>query len=125
MLQPYLQYNQINKDAAIGLPQAAASYSGAVIADYAFTQRVSLAARAEYIATTGHASSPAVTNLLYGFGSSAFSFTLTPTYIYKRYFLRADAAVVDVVHLTAGSGFGEDGRSTTQLRGVLQAGIVF
>ena len=125
MLQPYLQYNHVAKDAAIGIPRATASYSGAIIADYAFTQRFSLAARTEYIATTGHASSPTVTNLLYGLGSGAFSLTLTPTYIYKQYFIRADAALVAITNLTAGAGFGQDGRSSSQVRGVLQAGIVF
>ncbi len=125
MLQPYLQYNRVDKDAGIGIPQTTASYSGAVIADYAFTERFSLAARTEYIATTGHPSSPAVTNLLYGLGSGAFSFTLTPTYIYKQYFIRADAAVVEITNLTAGAGFGQDGRSSSQVRGVLQAGLVF
>lgn len=125
MLQPYLQYNHVAKDASIGIPHSTASYSGAVIADYAFTQRFSLAARTEYIATTGHGSSPAVTNLLYGLGSGAFSFTLTPTYIYRQYFIRADAALVEITNLTAGTGFGQDGRSSSQLRGVLQAGIVF
>ncbi len=125
LLQPYLQYNQVDKDAGIGIPQATASYSGAVIADYAFTQRFSIAARTEYIATTGHASSPAVTNLLFGLGSGAFSFTLTPAYIFRQYFIRADAAVIEITHLTAGSGFGQDGRSSSQVRGVLQAGIVF
>ncbi len=125
MLQPYLQYSHVARDARIGIAQATASYSGAIIADYAFTPGFSLAARAEYIATTGRRSSPAVTNLLYGLGSAAFSVTLTPTYVYRQYFIRADAAVVTITNLTAGDGFGQDGRGNSQMRGVLEAGIVF
>ena len=125
MLQPYLQYSHVAKNPGIGIARQTASYSGAVIADYAFTQRVSLAARAEYIATAGRPAAPAVTNLLYGLGSAAFSFTLTPTYVYRQYFVRADAAIVQITNLTAGDGFGQDGRRTSQWRGMLQAGIVF
>ena len=125
VLQPYLQYNHAARNPAIGIAQDIASYGGAVIADYTFTKRLSLAARAEYIATTGRPSPLLVANFLYGLGSGAFSFTLTPTFVYKQYFVRAEAAVVQITSLTAGSGFGQDGRSASQIRGVLQAGIVF
>ena len=124
-LQPYFQYNEVGRNAAIGIPQSTATISGAVIGNYAFTERFSMSARAEYIASTGQPSSPSVTNLLYGLGSSAFSLTLTPAYVYKRYFVRADAAVVGITKMTEGSGFGQDGRASSQLRGVLQTGIVF
>ncbi|MGT2492307.1 outer membrane beta-barrel protein [Cupriavidus basilensis] len=48
-----------------------------------------LPVRLEYIGSTGSAAGGAP-NLLYGPGSAAWSFTVTPTYQYKRFFARAE-----------------------------------
>ena len=64
-------------------------------------------------------------NLLYGPGSNAFAFTVTPTYQKGGFFIRADASVVDARSFTAGSAFGALGKNDTQTRGVVEAGVMF
>jgi hypothetical protein len=122
---PYVQYSHVGADPSIGITRTARAYGGAVIANYAFTRSYQLAARAEYIRTNGGSNGIAPTNLLYGAGSGAFSFTLTPTFTCKRFFLRAEASLVAVQHLQAGDGFGREGDGDTQIRGLLETGVVF
>ena len=124
-ITPYLQYSHVSADAGLGLYRDASSFGGAVLANYAVSPAFQLAGRAEYIATSGHASDPLAANLLYGAGSGAFSFTLTPTYIHQHFFTRADLSVVAVNKGVAGGMFGRDGNAATQVRGLLEAGIVY
>lgn len=123
MVQPYLQYTHVPR-----IDQAASAkadtYSGALLVKYAVNAHFSLPARIEYIDTTGHDgdSSP---NLLYGQGSKAFSFTVTPTYTYKAFFARAEANYIHASSVTSGSAFGENGDKRSQIRGLVEAGVVF
>ena len=96
--------------------------SGAFLMTYNFKRGFSLAPRVEYIATTGNSNA---VNLLYGPGSGAFSFTVTPTYRRDAFFLRGDLAVVHASSMTPGFGFGTAGQSANQARGVLEAGFMF
>ena len=123
-VSPYFQSNHVHADPRIGL-YGATAYSGAVLANYVFTPMFQLAARGEYISTSGRIQDAPVTNLLYGAGSNAFSVTLTPTVIYQRFFARTDLAVVDIGNLTPGDGFGRHGDANTQFRGVFETGIIF
>ena len=115
----------MDANSAIGIYSSANTYSGAVIANYVFTPKFQLAGRAEYIKTDGGSSNVAPTNLLYGANSGAFSFTLTPTFTYNHFFVRADASVVHITNLVSGDGFGHDGNASTQVRGLLEGGIIF
>jgi hypothetical protein len=78
----------------------------------------------EYISSTGTAANSAV-NLLYGPGSGAFSFTVTPTYRKDAFFLRGDLAIVHATNMVPGFGFGTIGQNATQPRGVVEAGFMF
>jgi hypothetical protein len=122
VLQPYLQITDVPTNAKIGITQGAGTRSGAFLMTYNFKRGFSLAPRVEYIATTGNANA---VNLLYGPGSGAFSFTVTPTYRKDAFFLRGDLAVVHATSLTPGFGFGTAGQSANQARGVLEAGFMF
>ena len=124
VVQPYLQITDVPTNAKIGITQGAGTRSGAFLATYNFKRGFSLAPRVEYIATTGSVSNGAV-NLLYGPGSGAFSFTVTPTYRKDAFFLRGDLAVVHATSMTPGFGFGTSGQSANQPRGVLEAGFMF
>jgi hypothetical protein len=64
-------------------------------------------------------------NLLYGPGSNAFSFTVTPTWQKGAFFARAEYSVADARSFTAGDAFGKLGTQGTQSRGVIEAGIMF
>ncbi len=124
-ITPYFQYSHVDANANLGLYHSASTYSGAVLANYVFTPMFQLAARGEYISTSGHKSDALATNLLYGAGSSAFSVTVTPTFTYNHYFARADLSVVDISDLTAGDGFGRQGDTHTQFRALLETGVIF
>jgi len=85
---------------------------------------VSLPVRLEYISSTGSLANGAP-NLLYGPGSNAWSITLTPTYQYKIFFVRAEFSHVKANSTTPGLAFGPGGTNTTQTRGVFEIGFLF
>jgi len=124
VIQPYFQYTNVPTNTKIGITQGAGTKGGAVLATYNFKRGFSLAVRPEYIKSTGNVSSGTI-NLLYGPGSGAFGFTVTPTYRKDAFFLRGDLAIVHATDMTAGLGFGTAGQSANQPRGVLEAGFMF
>ncbi len=124
-ITPYLQFSHVPARPDIGLRGSAATYSGALLANYVFTPAFQLAGRLEYIKTDGGAYAIAHANLLYGAGSGAYSVTVTPTFTYRRYFARADLSVVGITGLRDGDGFGDDGNKRVQVRGILETGVVF
>jgi hypothetical protein len=131
-ITPYLQYTNVEADPAIGIPVGASTYGGAVLAAYAFNDNFSLGSRVEYISQSGRPGGLAP-SLLYGPGSSAFSFTITPTYTINRFFVRGEYAHVELFDITRGdlalatngSGFGRNGNQTSQERFMLETGITF
>lgn len=125
MASPYLQYSAVPRNAVLGIRSAASLYGAAVLASYAATPTFSLGARVEYEASSGSAALPGATNLLYGPGSCAASFTITPTYVRGHWFLRADMSALALSHVAHGDGFGGNGRGMSQLRGLLEAGYTF
>lgn len=124
MVQPYFQYTDVPTNANVGIEQGAGTRGGALLLTYNFKHGFSLAPRVEYIKSTGSVDNEAV-NLLYGPGSGAFSFTVTPTYRKDAFFLRGDLAIVHATNLTPGFGFGTTGVSANQPRGVVEAGFMF
>jgi hypothetical protein len=123
-ITPYLQFTNVPANASLGFGQDASTYGGAILANYAINDNVNLAGRWEYIASTGSLAKGAP-NLLYGPGSSAMSFTMTPTWQDGIYFLRADTSVVTAFSTTPGFAFGKAGNAKTQARFVLETGIIF
>lgn len=123
-IQPYWQYTSVPTNPAAGIAKGATTDGAALLLNYNFKHGFSLALRPEYISSSGSAASGSV-NLLYGPGSGAFSFTATPTYQRKAFFLRADGAAVDARKVAPGDGFGKLGQNGTQARGVIEAGFLF
>lgn len=121
---PYLQYTNVDRDAGLGIAQGASTYAAAVLASYAITTEVSLAGRVEYIAQSGNRDT-GTTNLLYGPGSQAVSFTVTPTYQKGVFFARAEYSFVKALDVTPGLAFGRTGEQTSQNRFMLETGIIF
>lgn len=124
VVQPYLQFTNVPTNASIGIDQGAGTKAGAVLLTYNFNRGFSLAARTEYIKSSGSISNGAI-NLLYGPGSGAFAFTVTPTYRKDAFFLRGDLAIVHATDMTPGAAFGVSGLDSNQPRGVVEAGFVF
>lgn len=123
MIQPYLQYTHVPRLSRLGTTKAS-TYSGALLVKYKVSDNVTIPARVEYLDSTGRVGS-AAPSLLYGQGSNAFSFTITPTYTQGVFFARAEVNYVRASSVTPGFAFGEFGDKRSQLRGVLEAGVVF
>jgi len=125
IITPYVQFSHVSANSSIGILKDANTYSGAILANYVFTPKFQLAGRVEYVGTSGNKGDPLGTNLLYGPGSGAFSVTVTPTFTYKQFFARADLSLVDITDRTPGLGFGSSGNESTQVRALLETGVIF
>jgi putative OmpL-like beta-barrel porin-2 len=125
-ITPYFQYTNVpgTKSFPLGPVKGASTYGAALLANFAYNDNLNLAARWEFISSTGSVGKGNV-NLLYGPGSDALSFTFTPTYQLGIGFLRADASVVTTSNTTPGFVFGHSGNKQTQGRFVVEAGVVF
>ncbi|HVC89122.1 MAG TPA: outer membrane beta-barrel protein [Acidobacteriaceae bacterium] len=124
ILEPYIQITHVPMNTDIGVGHATSTIGGAVLGTYTFTPHVTLAARGEYLASTGSTSDGSV-NLMYGTGSDAWSMTLTPTYQDNAFFARAEFSAVHAMDTTAGDVFGSSGTNATQVRGIIEAGFMF
>jgi Putative beta-barrel porin-2, OmpL-like. bbp2 len=125
-ITPYWQYTRVPANPILAIIKTGTTDGGALLLNYNFKHGISLAARPEYIVSSGNAGDPLALNLLgYGPGSKAFAFTLTPTYQKGGFFLRGDVAVVDASRITRGLAFGSAGVNGKQVRGVVEAGFMF
>ena len=128
-LSPYVQYVSVPTLPHFDYTTKETSWGAALLANYAFDAKsklagVSLPFRIEYMSTSG--SAPTSPNLLFGPGSNAWSFTITPTYQYKNYFIRGELAYV-TANKYAGSGaaYGTAGDKGAQTRGLIETGVLF
>jgi hypothetical protein len=127
VITPYFQETNIPFNPDIGVLKSTQTLSGAILASYAITDMISVAGRAEYIGTTGNENSPkgSAANLLYGVGSDAFSLTLTPTFQYKQFFFRGEVSYVQANSYAPGAVFGKEGMNNSQVRGLVETGVIF
>ena len=125
-ITPYYQYTNVKANPSIGIFASAHTNGGAILANYNFKHGISLSVRPEYIKSSGSVLDEIPTNLLYGPGSGAFAFTITPTYVKDGFFIRGDFSIVHATDTTSAFGvFGPDGSKTNQPRGVIEAGFMF
>jgi hypothetical protein len=124
IITPYYQYTEVQKNLKAGIAKGTKTNGGAILVSKAFSHGFSLPARFEYIASNGGPLNGNV-NLLYGPGSKATSFTVTPTYQAGGFFFRMDLAVVHAIDYTKGFVFGPAGANENQFRGVAEMGFVF
>ena len=128
-LNPYLQYTSRATLPHIGITHKETSFGAALLVNYAFDAKsklagVSLPFRVEYLTTNGSSFNAA--NLLFAPGSNAWSFTFTPTYQYKNYFIRGEAAYVSASKFKPFDGaYGINGDKSNQLRGLIETGVLF
>jgi len=124
-IQPYLQYTAVPKAALLKTAQNAATYGAALLVNYSVPHSgFSLPVRVEYITSTGSAAEGAP-SLIYGAGSKAWSATVTPTYQYKRIFVRGELSHVKAGNITGGSAFGQLGNDDSQTRVLIETGFIF
>jgi hypothetical protein len=129
IITPYFQATHVPANPSAGAFHDASTFGGAILGSYSFPTHsllrgVSLPLRLEYISSTGSAANGAP-SLIYGPGSSAWSVTLTPTYQFEKYFVRAEVAYVDAMHTMPGAAFGLNGNAKSRVRGALEFGILF
>jgi hypothetical protein len=127
VITPYFQETNIPFNPEIGVLKSTQTLSGAILASYAITDKISVAARGEYLGTTGNENSPkgSAANLLYGVGSDAFSLTLTPTFQWNQFFFRGEVSYVQANSYTPGDVFGKEGNNNSQVRGLIETGVIF
>ncbi len=125
IIQPYLQYTDLQSDAALGVAKSTSTFGAAVLVNYAVPNTpFNVSGRVEYISTSGSMTDGSA-NLLYGPGSKAWSGTLTATYQQGVLFTRAEVSFVSASDTTDGYAFGLTGKSTSQTRVAVEAGILF
>jgi hypothetical protein len=125
VVEPYLQYTELKANAAIGVGHDTSTFGAAILVNYAVPNTsYNVSGRVEYISSSGSVTDGSA-NLLYGPGSSAWSGTLTATYQSGVLFTRAEVSYVDASNTTNGFAFGLTGKSTSQARFAIEAGILF
>ncbi len=123
-ITPYLQYTHVSSGTKLGLDHGGDTYGGALLVTYNLSSNWNLAGRVEYIDSNGSIADGAP-NLLYGPGSKAWSFTVTPTYQYKIFFVRPEASFIALSNTTPGAALGPNFDSKNQFRAMLEAGVLF
>jgi hypothetical protein len=133
-IQPYLQYAHVPRLEQFDANGSASTWGGALLASYDFGAGTvpaalrlpgfKLAGRLEYISSTGSVAGGAP-NLLYGPGSAAWSLTLTPTYQHRNFFVRGELSYVGTSDRAAGAAFGTSGNKNSQVRGLVELGLLF
>jgi hypothetical protein len=125
--QPYLLWVESPASSALGYTNAEHAFGAAFMGTYSLNTIWSLPFRVEYgkNGSTQSDKSPNANLLGYGPGSSAWTYTLTPTYRKGVFFARAEASDVTVSNLTPGTAFGAGGMQSNQFRSGLEAGLQF
>lgn len=133
-IAPYLQYSVVPANPSIGILNRSDSKGAAILFNYKLSSefgasfssvgKVYFPIRIEYINSNGGTPSNGG-SLLYGPNSSAWSFTITPTYQAGKYFVRGEISSVKILNLTAGQGFGAQGINSNQLRAMIEVGGLF
>ena len=129
LISPYFQYTKTRKHEDLGFP-AGYTVGGAVLAKYSLTPTFSLAGRVEYEKTHSDACSAtavacAPTSFLLGVNSKAWTFTVTPTWQKGIFFVRGEGSYVHGSSIPPGAGFGATGAEKSQVRGVVETGVLF
>jgi hypothetical protein len=123
IIQPYFQATHVPAQPSLGWTTTANTFGMAVLGNYDLGGGFNLGGRLEYISSTGRvATAP---NLLYGPGSGAFSFTLTPCFQWSYFFARADFSWVKANNVVTGFGLGPNADGRSQTRVVVETGIIF
>jgi hypothetical protein len=123
-IQPYVQVGHIPTRTSVGILHSATTYGGAILGKYSFNGQWALAGRAEVIKSTGSLGNGAP-SLVYGPGSGAWSLTLTPTWQKDIFFTRVEGSYVHAWHVAPGFGLGPNFNDKSQVRGLIEAGIIF
>ncbi|MGH9417712.1 MAG: outer membrane beta-barrel protein [Terriglobales bacterium] len=124
MVEPYFQFSDVPAAEVAAIAHGAQTWGGALLASRKLPGHFSLAVRAEFIRATGSPPKESV-NLLYGPGSGAWSWTVTPGWQPQHFFVRGDLSLVNAIRPAAGDAFGRAGNDRNQFRAALETGFAF
>lgn len=117
------QYSKVPTNAAIGITKGATTNGFGAYLSKSFKSGFGLPVRFEYLKQSGTVNGPEA-SLLYGPGSSAFTFTATPTYQKGGFYFRSDLGFVNTSN-SAGYAFGPAGNAASQFRATGEFGFIF
>ena len=134
-IMPYMQFTYVPMNTAVGINGQSQSLGFALLSTYHVTPlengvapmfHVSLPVRFEYQSSYGNSNlANNLAGLMYGPGSAAWSGTLTPTVQWKKVFARGEFSYVKAFNALQGSAFGANGVNNSQIRLLLEAGVLF
>ena len=122
LVQPYFQYAWAPDLPGAGTTKAQ-NFAVGLLAKYKIDDHWSMPVRFEYIDSNRPSATAA--SFLYGPGSKAYSFTVTPTYTWNRFFIRPEFSYVRADDITPGAAFGAAGLNKEQVRGRMEFGVMF
>ena len=117
------QYSNIPTNTKIGIVKGATTNGFGAYLSKSFKSGFALPIRYEYLKQSGKVNGPDV-SLLYGPGSSAWTFTATPTYQKGGFYFRSDLGFVDTSN-SSGYAFGSTGTAASQFRATGEFGFIF
>lgn len=123
-ISPYVQYVEAPADPLHGALKGASSTGAALLVNYAVDDHWKIAARGEYVESTGSASAGSANMLIAGPGSKAWSITLTPTYQYKVFFARLEGSYVSASDTTPGFAYGPVFNRDSQTSVFFETGVL-
>jgi Putative beta-barrel porin-2, OmpL-like. bbp2 len=126
MIQPYLQYTMSPASDTLGFTDGNHVWGAALLAAYQFTPAWTLGGRIEYVSSSGASNTSANNDLLgYGPGSRARTLTVTPVWQDGGLFVRAEWSYIKVINGSPGTQFGTQRNDSTQMRVLLESGVMF
>lgn len=125
IVQPYIQYSETPSDAHLGFGKSASLWGEGLLVNYAVPNTsYNVSARVEGEQSSGSPGDGSP-NTLYGVGSDAWSFTITPSWQSGVFFARAEASYVATSKAVSGFALGPTGTNTEQFRFAIETGILF
>ena len=130
---PYLQYTLIPINQSVGILSQYNTMGAAILinykrpleaADSESGKKLSIPLRIEFLKEQGGSQNSSQT-LFYGPNSRAWTFTLTPTLQFNRYFARLEGSYIQTINPMPGLTFGANGMAKSQVRGLLEIGFLY
>ncbi|HEY2068122.1 MAG TPA: outer membrane beta-barrel protein [Rhizomicrobium sp.] len=127
VITPYVQYQRVESHATNPVfVNSMSDWGFGVLASYAVTPTFNVTGRAEYETSSGGFPAFGQFPLPFGPGSKAWSFTVTPTWQFKAFFVRAEASYTTLSHSVPGVlEFGKSFDKDNQARVMLETGVQF
>jgi len=139
IINPYIQYVSVPSLPKVFAPgpllQSETSWGAALLVNYTFDSKspltgFSVPVRVEYVSNSGAPNTAFQPDLLFAPGSKVWSFTITPTYQYKNYFVRVEGSYVSATKIDPyaaffGTAYGTFGDKKDQVRGIIETGAAF